>query len=334
MRSAIFAAILATAARTEAQTTLRIVERSSLPAFPGATIHDLNEIRSHVTESGGVLLMISKLQTVYHVSANGTLTDSPMSWSMLAPTMRNAQQVLGRSADTIRIVDSRTRSQVVFARAATGKWGKVADQSVPLDAVVGACEIRGGELAVLTSQPAGDPPGIVHRVTASGNRLTSFGEIFGDSHGPASLAYGFGHVTCSRTRNFVFVASRLHPEVRAYRVDGLLEWRIPLRPFPSIRVIEEREGRFRYQYAADSVWYETSGLFEFGGLLLVQARQRLGKAGSDVGTTTWVVDAERGATLETSETYPRFLAVSKTQAIAAPSSPDGKLKTFRIGLKP
>lgn len=284
---------------------------------------------------GRFLLLSSTTRTVAVIGLAGAPSGPLLRLGHDPRSPSDPQDLFAREANGVVILDGRTGRLVEFSYDPKGRWIITGEHRLSVEGASAACGMPNGDSYVLAMGGGAGADGILHRVSSDSRMSVAFGGPFGDPSRLGDFSYGFGRLACIPDRNTVVAASRLLPEVRAYRSDGRLLWVSRLTPFRRITTQETEPGTVLYTYASDSLWNETVGAYSLSTeFLVVQARRRFGKAGASRGTDTWLLRLADGLPLSHQRDVPRVWAVNRSVALV--ESGDGGLGFVlkRIGIRP
>jgi len=174
----------------------------------------------------------------------------------------------------------------------------------------------GGQL-VVQGETMGDS--LLQVIGSSGRRIRSFGAIYRSPNAYLNERFGEGMVACDAARGLILYAPRTAiGEVRAYRPDGSLEWRVALGGYQAPR-IEERGGGSRVSPNPRGEHFLHSLLMLPGRGLLVQVRFHPPQAarGSlpDTLLHSFLLDPATGRPLPLGTEFPPIVGASDREAL-------------------
>lgn len=173
---------------------------------------------------------------------------------------------------------------------------------------------------------------IVHRLSADGRAVTSFGSGYGPPSALAQYTLAAGHILCDARLRRVVVASRIYPEVRSYSSSGVLLWslRFPLIKPTVIRYLPGGGVGFEQPYGGSDMIVSLAMLSDRIGAIQV-GRVRRGSIGDSVHT--YYVSLVDGGKLGGQTNLPLLFAAYPPLMLVRDPVPPAALAVRRFAIR-
>ncbi len=292
---------------------------------PGAVF---GEVTDAASIRAGPIVLDGRLNTLQLFDHNGRLS-STIARPGTGPGELARPVAVTANRDAVYVLDPGAGRVAVFA---------VKNDSVLYDRQLGI-DFTGFDLCIVgdTILVLGTREGAtIHAISVSGAGQRSFGLPWGPGHPLLDRSLSRGYLACAPANPIVVAVSSIVPEVRAYRLNGDLEWTRRLPQFEVVDFRMNRDGSVTYRPGKAGYYDVVVGAtaIDRHHFLIQYGSIREGASGHlDITDRRSIVFDSQGRAGPIQREVPRLLSVDQSIALAASEDPFPKLSGFQFSVR-